>query len=121
VWAERVLFSGENSSSVLSPVKEIKFEKRGRAHKQSALCAAHVTANGYRPAIRYPFSGEGSNSIPSPVKPIQAPQSKHIADDEDEWEVIAEYTLPIINKQGMRMILLMTFTDSPKILCTRAA
>ncbi len=31
-------------------------------------------------------------SIPSPVKRIQAPQSKHIADDdEDEWEVIAEY------------------------------
>ncbi len=30
--------------------------------------------------------------IPSPVKPIQAPQSKHIADDdEDEWELLTEY------------------------------
>jgi hypothetical protein len=49
--------------------------------------------NGYRPALRCPFSGEGSYSIPWPVKRIQAPQSKRIADDdEDEWEVIAEYT-----------------------------
>jgi hypothetical protein len=90
--AERVAFSGEGSISVPSPIKEIKFEKQGRAKKQSALCAAHVTAIGYRPALRYPFSGEGSNSIPSPVKPVQAPQSKNISnDDEDEWEVIAEY------------------------------
>ena len=65
--------------------------ERGRAQEQSALCAAHVTPIGYRPALLYPFGGEGSNSIPSPVKRIQA-QSKHIADDdEDEWEVIAEY------------------------------
>jgi hypothetical protein len=98
--AERVQvsFSGdsvsdsEGSSSVPSPVKEIKFETRGRAQEQSALYAAHVTAIGYRPALRYPFGGVGSNSIPSPVKRIQAPQSKHIADDdEDEWEVTADY------------------------------
>jgi hypothetical protein len=90
--AECDSFSGEGSSSVPSPVKEIKFEKRGRAQELSALCADHVTGIGYRPALRYPFSGEGSNFIPSPVKRIQAPQSKHIADDdEDEWEVIAEY------------------------------
>ncbi len=82
--AERVPFSGEGSSSVPSPVKEIKFEKQGRAQEQSALCAAHVTAIGYRPALQYPFSGEGSNSIPSPVKPIQAQQSKHIADDDED-------------------------------------
>jgi hypothetical protein len=50
--------------------------------------------NGHRisSCFRYPFCGEGSNSIPSPVKQSQAPQSKHIADDdENEWEVIAEY------------------------------
>jgi hypothetical protein len=50
--------------------------------------------NGHRisSALRYPFSGEGSGSIPSPVKPIQAQQSNHIAnDDDDEWELIAEY------------------------------
>jgi hypothetical protein len=89
---ERVSFSGEDSSSVPSSVKEIKFEKRGRAQEQSALCSAHVTAIGYRPALRYSISGEGSNSIPLPVKRIQAPQSRHIAnDDDDEWEVIAEY------------------------------
>ena len=80
--AERVSFSGEGSISVPSPVKEIKFEKRGRAQEQSTLCAAHVTAIGYRPALRY--------------------------------------TLPIINKQWMRMRLWMTFTDTPKNLCTRA-
>ncbi len=47
---------------------------------------------GYCPALRYPFGGVGSNSIPSPVKRIQTPQSQLISDDdEDEWEVIAEY------------------------------
>ncbi len=91
MWAERVSFSGEGSSSVPSPVKEIRFERQGRAQERSALCAAHVTTIGYRPALQSLFSGEGSNSIPSPVKPVQAQQSKHIADDEDEWEVIAEY------------------------------
>jgi hypothetical protein len=45
-------FSGEGSISVPSPVKEITFEKRGRAQEQSTLCAAHVTAIGYRPALR---------------------------------------------------------------------
>ncbi len=46
------------------------------------------------------MSGEGSNSIPSPVKQIQAPQSRCIAnDDEDEWEVIAEY--PKNHQQAM--------------------
>ncbi len=90
--AEHISFTsiGEGSSSVPSPVQKIKFEKRGRAQQQSALCVAHVTAIGYFPALRYPFSGKGSNSIPSPVKQIQAPQSEHIADD-DEWEVIAEF------------------------------
>ena len=67
---------------------EIKFLKQGRAQEQSTLCSAHVTAIGYRPALRYPFGGKSSNSIPSPVKRIQAQQSKHIAnDDEDEWIV----------------------------------
>ena len=51
---ERVSFSGEGSISIPSPVKEIKFEKQGRAQEQSTLCAAHVTAIGYRPALRYP-------------------------------------------------------------------
>ncbi len=56
--------------------------------EQSTLCSAHVTAIGYRPALRYP----SSNSIPLPVKRIQAPQSQVISDDEDdEWEVITEY------------------------------
>ena len=68
--AERVSFSGEGSSSVPSPVKEINFEKRGLGQEQSAVCAAHVSAIGYRPALRYPFSGEDSNSIPSSVKPV---------------------------------------------------
>jgi hypothetical protein len=94
--AERVSFSGEGSISVPSPVKEIKFEKQGRIQEQSTLCAAHVTAIGYHPALQYPFAsgGVGYHSIPSPVKllVIQAPQYKHIANyDEDEWEVIAEY------------------------------
>ncbi len=90
--AERVSFSDEGSSSVPYPVKQLKFQKRGQAQQQSALCASHVTTIGYCSALRYPFSGEGSNSIPAPVKRIRAPQSQHIADDdEDEWEVIAEY------------------------------
>ena len=58
--AECVSFNVEGSSSLPSPVKEIKFEKRGQAQEQSTLCAAHVTAIGYRPAIRY----LSSNSIP---------------------------------------------------------
>jgi hypothetical protein len=33
--AERVPFRGEDSSSIHSPVKEIKFEKRGRAQEQT--------------------------------------------------------------------------------------
>jgi hypothetical protein len=90
--AERVAFCGDGSISVPSPVKEILFEEQGLAQEQCALCAAHVTAIGYRPALRYPFGGVSSNSIPSPVKKIQAPQSLLISDDdEDEWEVIAEY------------------------------
>jgi hypothetical protein len=53
---------------------------------------SHVTPILHYPALRYPLSGEDSNSIPSHVKQIQAQQSKDIADDdEDEWEVIAEY------------------------------
>jgi hypothetical protein len=43
---ERVAFCGEGSISVPSLVKEIIFEKQGRAQEQSALCAAHVTAIG---------------------------------------------------------------------------
>ncbi len=66
--AERVTFCGEGSISVPSPVKEIIFEKQGRAQEQGTLCAAHVTAIGYRPALQYPFGGVSSNSIPSPVK-----------------------------------------------------
>jgi hypothetical protein len=87
--AERVSFSGEGSISVSSPVKEINFEKRGRAQEQSALCFAHVTGIGYLPALRYPTS----NSIPSPVKRIQAPQSQVISDDDEDyvWKVIAGY------------------------------
>jgi hypothetical protein len=74
-------------SSTPSPVKEIKFEKLGQAQEQSNQCTSHVTPIVHHPALRYPFSGEGLNSIPSPVKPVQAKQSKHIADDdEDEWE-----------------------------------
>ncbi len=61
--AERVSFRGECSSSVPSPVKEIKFEKQGLAQEQSTLCAAHVTAIGYRPALRYPF-GQMTNFFP---------------------------------------------------------
>ncbi len=53
--AERISFSGEGSISVPSPVKQIKFEKQGRAQEQSTLCVAHVTAHGYRSALRYPF------------------------------------------------------------------
>ncbi len=41
--AERVPFGGEGSSSIPSPVKEIKFEKRGRAQEQSSRCVSHVT------------------------------------------------------------------------------
>jgi hypothetical protein len=87
--AERVSFSGEGSISVPSPVKQINFEKQGRAQEQSTLCYAHVTGIGYRPALRYPTS----NSIPSPVKRIQAPQSQVISDDNEdcEWKVIADY------------------------------
>ncbi len=48
--AVRVGFSGEDSISVPSPVKEIKLEKQGQAQEQSTLCAAHVTAIGYRPS-----------------------------------------------------------------------
>ncbi len=44
--AERVSFSGEGSSSVPSPVKEINFEKRGLGQEQSSVCAAHVMAIG---------------------------------------------------------------------------
>jgi hypothetical protein len=62
--AERVSFCGEGSISVPSPVTEIKFEKQGRAQEQNTLCAAHVMAIRYRPALRYSFGGVGSNSIP---------------------------------------------------------
>jgi hypothetical protein len=60
--AVRIAFSREGSIPVPSPVKEIKFEKQGRAQEQSTLCAANLTAIGYRPALRYP----SSNFIPSP-------------------------------------------------------
>ncbi len=69
---------------VPSPVKEIKFEKWGRAQdsEKSAQCTSHVTTIIHCPAFQYLFSGEGLDSIP---------QSKHIADDyEGEWELIAE-------------------------------
>jgi hypothetical protein len=49
--AECVSFSGEGSSSIPSPVKEIQFEKQGLAQEQSALCASHVTAIRYRHAL----------------------------------------------------------------------
>ena len=62
--AERVSFSGEGLISVPSPVQEIKFETQGRAQEQSTLCATHVMAIQYRPALRYPFGGVGFNSIP---------------------------------------------------------
>ncbi len=62
--AERVSFSGEGSISVPSPVTEKTIEKQGRAQEQSTLCAAHVMAIRYRPALRYPFGGVVSNSIP---------------------------------------------------------
>ena len=62
--AERVSIGGEGSVSVPSPVMEEKIEKQGRAQEQSTLCAAHVMAIRYRPALRYPFGGVGSNSIP---------------------------------------------------------
>jgi hypothetical protein len=95
--AERVSFSGEGSSSLPSPVKQIEFEMQTRAQEQSVLCAAHITGIAYRPALRYPTS----NSIPSPVKRIQAPQSQVISDDDDdyEWKVIAEYATN--NEQAM--------------------
>ncbi len=63
--AERVSFSCEGSISLPSPVKQIKFEKQGRAREQSTLCASHVTAIGYSPALLYPFGGVGSYSIPT--------------------------------------------------------
>jgi hypothetical protein len=49
--AERVSLSDEGSISVPSPVKEINFEKQGLAQERSALCSAHVTTIGYRPAL----------------------------------------------------------------------
>ncbi len=99
------------------PVKEIEFEKQGQAQKQSTLCAAHVTAIGYCPALRYP----SSNSTPSPVKRIQAPQSEVISDDDEhEWEVIAEYATN--HQQAMHAHEIVDeFTDTQKILCTRVA
>ncbi len=101
--AERTSFSGEGSSSVPSPVKEIKFdEKLGQAQEQSTQCAAHVTAIRYRPALQYLFSGEGSNYIPSPVKRIQARQFKHMMMRMSRKSLLS--TLPIINKQWMSMI-----------------
>ncbi len=118
----RVPLSGEGSSSVPSPVKEIKFEKKGRTQEQSSLCAAHVMAIGYRPALRYPFSGEGSNSIPSPVKRIQAhnnPSTLPMMMRMSGKSLLS--TLPIVNKQRMSMRLLMTLTDTQKSLCMRAA
>jgi hypothetical protein len=79
-------------SPVPSPVKEKKIETWGCSEELSAQCASEVSPILHRPALQYPFSGEISNSIPSPVKQIQAPSSKHIAnDDEDEWKVIAKY------------------------------
>jgi hypothetical protein len=119
--AERVTFSSKGSSSVSSPVKEKIFEKQGRAQEQSSLCAAHVTAIGYRPALRYPFSREGSNSIPSHVKPFRAAQSQHISyGDEDECEVIAEY---VNNHQGAMDVhdIVDDIYRHSKNLCTRAA
>ncbi len=94
--AERVPFSGEGSSSVPSPVKKIFFEQRGRTQEQSALCAAHATPILHRGiALLFNISSvvKVPNSDPWPVlKSIQAPQSKHIADDDaNEWKVIAEY------------------------------
>ncbi len=62
--AERVSFGGEGCVSVPSPVMEEKIEKQGQAQEQSTLCAAHVMAIRYGPALRYPFGGVGSNSIP---------------------------------------------------------
>ncbi len=38
--AENIPFSGEGSSSVSSPFKQIKFEKRGRDQDQRAQCAS---------------------------------------------------------------------------------
>ncbi len=49
--AERVSLSGEGSNSITSPVKEIIFVEWGRAQEQSSLCAAHVKAIRYRPAL----------------------------------------------------------------------
>jgi hypothetical protein len=88
---QRVLFYGEGSSSMPSPVQVIKFEKRVLAQEQSAQCASHVTPILHSPALLHPFSGEGSNSISLPVKQIQATQSNIAFYDEGEWEVIAEY------------------------------
>ncbi len=121
--AERVSFSGEGSICVPSPVKEKKFEKQGRAQEQSALCAAHVTAIGYSPALQYPFGGVSSNSIPSPVKRIQALQSQLISDDEeDEWEVIAEYAQATNHQQAMDAHEIADdIYRHAEILCTRAA
>jgi hypothetical protein len=62
--AVRFSFSGEGSISVPSPVTEKQIEKQGRAQEQSTLCAAHVMAIRYRPALRYLFVGVGSDSIP---------------------------------------------------------
>ncbi len=78
------------------------------------LC--HVTPILHRPALRYPFSGEGSNSIPSPVKRIQAPQSKHIADDdEDEWELIAEYATNHQQAMGVHNVVNDIYIHAEKI------
>ncbi len=48
--AERVSFSGEGSISIPSPVTD-KIEKQGLAQEQSTLCAAHVMAIRYGPAL----------------------------------------------------------------------
>ncbi len=122
--AERVSFSGEGSISEPSPVTEIRFEKQGLAQEQSTLCAAHVTAIGYRPALRYPFGGVSCNCILA-CHANSGPAFQLISNEDEESLRMSGKsllsTLPIINKQWMRMRLLMTFTDQPKILWTRPA
>ncbi len=116
--AECVSFNVEGSSSLPSPVKEIKFEKRGQAQEQSTLCAAHVTDIVLlfdvhlvvKVLIPYPgLSSEFRPRNPSALLMMMRMSGKSLLS-----------TLPIINKQWMRMTLFMIFTDMLKILCMRA-
>jgi hypothetical protein len=66
--AERVPFCGEGSSSICSPVKEIKFGTLllAQEEQETFMCAAHRTPLRHCPTLRRLLA------MPSPVKKIQA-------------------------------------------------